>query len=112
MLTKQVCEKIPVKTPKYIDVPVCVPVPHYTCHPVARDVPDTECIDEPYQKCHKVPNQVKIHTTLQELLPGGFELIETSLKCYLIYIYGVFLMLTVNWKTVFVFNIKFHLFPL
>ena len=58
VLTKQVCEKIPVKTPKYIEVPVCVPVPHYECRPVLREVPDTECTDETYHKCHKVPHQV------------------------------------------------------
>ena len=58
VLTKQVCEKIPIKTPKYIDVPVCVPVPHYECEPIIREVPDTECVDEAYHKCHKVPSQV------------------------------------------------------
>ena len=60
VLTKQVCEKIPIKTPKYIEVPVCVPVPHYECEPIIREVPDTECVDEAYHKCHKVPNQVGV----------------------------------------------------
>ena len=54
----QVCDKVPVKTARYAEVPVCVAVPRYECQPVLREVPDTQCEDETYQKCYKVPNQV------------------------------------------------------
>ena len=58
VITEEVCEKVPVKVAKYVEVPVCVPVPHYTCHTVIREVPSTQCVEETYQKCHKAPTQV------------------------------------------------------
>ena len=72
-VTKEVCEKVPVKTAKYVDVPVCVSVPNYTCHDVKREVPHTQCHDETYQKCYKVPNQVKLFliTTITIFVSGN-----------------------------------------
>ena len=52
--------QVPVKTPKYIKVPVCSSVPRYVCTPIIKQVPDTICVDETYEKCAKVPNQVRI----------------------------------------------------
>ena len=63
----QVCDKVPVKTARYAEVPVCVAVPRYECQPVLREVPDTQCEDETYQKCYKVPNQVTHRRTLLKL---------------------------------------------
>ena len=52
-VTKPVCEKVPVKTPKYIVVPVCAAVPHYECKPVVKQVPRISefilCITELYR---------------------------------------------------------------
>ena len=58
---------MPVKTARYAEVPVCVAVPRYECQPVLREVPDTQCEDETYQKCYKVPNQVTHRRTLLKL---------------------------------------------
>ena len=63
----QVCDKVPVKTARYAEVPVCVAVPRYECQPVLREVPDTQCEDETYQKCYKVPNQVTHRITFLKL---------------------------------------------
>ena len=52
------CEKVAVKVSKYVEVPVCATVPHYTCQRVVRQVPHTDCTDQTYQQCHKVPTQV------------------------------------------------------
>ena len=45
-----------------------MPVPHYECEPIIREVPDTECVDEAYHKCHKVPNQVGVTLGLGSML--------------------------------------------
>lgn len=58
VITKEVCEQVAVKVAKYVEVPVCLAVPHYTCQTVTREVPSTECVEETYQKCHKAPSQV------------------------------------------------------
>ena len=75
VITKELCEKVcsnigisfrallvhqvPVKSPKYIEVPVCSKVPRYTCSPTVRKVADTKCEDEVYQECSEVPKQVE-----------------------------------------------------
>jgi len=65
VLTKDHCKKVPVKRPKYIDVPVCSNVPRYECVPTIRQVPDTICEDVPYEKCAKVPTQVVLDVPIE-----------------------------------------------
>jgi len=79
-VTKEVCEKVPVKTAKYVDVPVCVSVPNYTCHDVKREVPHTQCHDETYQKCYKVPNQVILEVPLETCSDVPHEVCEDVTK--------------------------------
>ena len=57
------------KTPKYIEVPVCSSVPRYVCTPIIKQVPDTICVDETYEKCAKVPNQVRIGQAALQISP-------------------------------------------
>ena len=78
-MRKEVCEKEAVKVLKYVDVPVCVSVPHYTCRQVVREVPSTECQDHNYQKCHKVPTQVQLSSPLTSLCTLFFSSSWTSL---------------------------------
>ena len=62
------------KVAKYVEVPVCSAVPHYTCQPFLREVPSTDCRDETYKKCHKVPTQVcRFITNLDKILRITFQ---------------------------------------
>ena len=56
---------------------MCVAVPRYECQPVLREVPDTQCEDETYQKCYKVPNQVT-HRRTESRSNGVGDSIETT----------------------------------
>lgn len=80
VITKEVCKKVPVKTPKYIEVPVCSSVTRYACTPTIKQVPDTICVDETYTKCAKVPNQVVLDVPIEICSDVPHEVCEDVTK--------------------------------
>jgi len=75
-VTNEVCGKIPVRTPKYEDVPVCSNVPEITCEPSKRLVPDTECEDDTVEKCHQEPVQGSVDVDLETCVNVPTEICE------------------------------------
>ena len=54
----RVCNKVPVKTPRYVEVPNCQNVPRTSCKEVTKNVVNTQCSPVEEQKCSQVPKQV------------------------------------------------------
>jgi len=75
-ITKDVCGKIPVKTPKYEDIPVCSSVPEITCEPSTRLVPDTVCEDDTTERCHSEPVQGTVEVDLETCVNVPTEICE------------------------------------